>query len=100
MSRGTRRRSLGPTRVVPVEHARWAGYDGGVNPLLAVGVLVVSVAVMVAIMLFARRHAPPGSRVGDSDRSSGVFGFLGAGFVILLYIVVKYSGLAGSVTSC
>jgi hypothetical protein len=77
--------------MVPVEHQPRAGYGWGVNPLLAVGVLVASVAVMVSIMLFARRHAPPGSRVGDSDRSSGVFGFLGAGFVILLGFVIFLS---------
>ena len=62
-----------------------------VNPLIAVGILVACVAVMVALMLFARRHAPPGSRVGDSDRSSGIFGFLGAGFVILLGFVIFLS---------
>ena len=62
-----------------------------VTPLIAVGILVACVAVMVALMLFARRHAPPGSRVGDSDRSSGSFGFLGAGFVILLGFVIFLS---------
>ena len=50
------------------------------NPLLAAGVIVASVIVMVALMLWARRHAPPGGRFNDSDRASGPFGFLGSGF--------------------
>ncbi len=61
------------------------------NPWLAVGVIVVSAAVMVAAMLFVRRSAPPGGRFSDSDRASGVFGFLGAGFVILLGFVIFLS---------
>ncbi len=61
------------------------------NPLLATGVIVASVVVMVALMLWARRHAPPGGRFKDSDRASGPFGFLGAGFVILLGFVIFLS---------
>jgi hypothetical protein len=61
------------------------------NPWLAAGVIVVSAAVMVALMLFLRRHSPPGGRFADSDRASGVFGFLGAGFVILLGFVIFLS---------
>ncbi len=60
-------------------------------PLLAVGVIVASTAVMVAIMLWLRMHAPPGGRFSDSDRASGIFGFLGAGFVILLGFVIFLS---------
>ena len=61
------------------------------NPWLAVIVIVVSAAVMVAIMLWLRQHSPPGGRFADSDRASGVFGFLGAGFVILLGFVIFLS---------
>ncbi len=61
------------------------------NPWLAAGVIVISAAVMVALMLFLRRHSPPGGRFADSDRASGVFGFLGAGFVILLGFVIFLS---------
>jgi len=62
-----------------------------VNPWLAVGVIVVSAVVMTAIMLLLRKHAPPGGRFADSDRASGVFGFLGAGFVILLGFIIFLS---------
>lgn len=58
------------------------------NPWLAAGVIVASVVVMVALMLWVRRSAPAGGRFSDSDRASGVFGFLGAGFVILLGFVI------------
>jgi len=62
-----------------------------VNPLLASLVIAASVLVMVALMLVARRFAPPGGRFNDSDRASGPFGFLGAGFVILLGFVIFLS---------
>jgi hypothetical protein len=58
------------------------------NPWLAAGVIIASAVVMVAVMLLIRRSAPGGGRFSDSDRASGVFGFLGAGFVILLGFVI------------
>lgn len=58
------------------------------NLALAAGIIVGSVAAMVALMLFVRRHAPEGGHFKDSDRASGVFGFIGAGFAILLGFVV------------
>ena len=59
------------------------------NPWLAAGVIAASAIVMVAIMLFIRRRfAPAGGSFSDSDRASSVFGFLGAGFVILLGFVI------------
>lgn len=58
------------------------------NPWLAAGVIAASAIVMVAIMLFIRRSAPAGGSFSDSDRASSVFGFLGAGFVILLGFVI------------
>ena len=61
------------------------------NPLLAIGVIVISAVVMIALMLLLRRHAPSGGRFADSDRASGAFGFLGAGFVILLGFVIFLS---------
>jgi len=62
-----------------------------VNPLLAAIVIVVSTIVMITIMLLIRRVAPSGGFFADSDRASGVFGFLGAGFVILLGFVIFLS---------
>ena len=61
------------------------------NPWLAAGVIAASAIVMVAIMLFVRRSAPAGGSFSDSDRASSVFGFLGAGFVILLGFVIFLS---------
>ncbi len=61
------------------------------NPLLAIGVIVISAVVMIAVMLLLRRHSPSGGRFADSDRATGVFGFLGAGFVILLGFVIFLS---------
>ena len=58
------------------------------NPWLAAGVIIASVVVMVALMFLVRRRARPGGRFSDSDRASGIFGFLGAGFVILLGFVI------------
>ena len=61
------------------------------NPLLAAIVIVASAIVMIAVMLMIRRIAPGGGFFSDSDRASGVFGFLGAGFVILLGFVIFLS---------
>ncbi len=58
---------------------------------LAAGVIVGSTAFMVVAMLLLRRRAPAGGFFSDSDRASGVFGFLGAGFVILLGFVIFLS---------
>jgi len=55
---------------------------------LAVGVIAGCVAAMVVAMLAVRRRAPSGGHFRDSDRASGVFGFVGAGFAILLGFVV------------
>jgi amino acid transporter len=55
---------------------------------LAVGVIAGCVAAMVVTMLVVRRFAPAGGHFRDSDRASGVFGFVGAGFAILLGFVV------------
>ncbi len=58
----------------------------------AVGVIVASVVFMVVMMLLVRaRLAPDGGHFKDSDRASGVFGFVGAGFAILLGFVVLLS---------
>ena len=62
-----------------------------VNPLLAAIVIISSALVMIAIMLVIRRFGPSGGFFADSDRASGVFGFLGAGFVILLGFVIFLS---------
>lgn len=61
------------------------------NPYLAAAIIIVSVALAVAVMLAVRRRAPEGGFFSDSDRASGVFGFLGAGFVILLGFVIFLS---------
>ena len=61
------------------------------NPLLAAAIIVISAIVMITIMLLIRRVAPSGGFFADSDRASGVFGFLGAGFVILLGFVIFLS---------
>lgn len=58
----------------------------------AAGVIAGCVAFMVAVMLLIRsRFAPEGGHFRDSDRASGVFGFAGAGFAILLGFVVLLS---------
>ena len=51
-------------------------------------VLVATVAVAVAAMLFVRRSAPEGSYFADGDRASGVFGVLATGFAIFAGFVV------------
>ena len=62
------------------------------NVWFAAGVIAGSVAFMVALMLLIRtRFAPEGGHFRDSDRASGVFGFAGAGFAILLGFVVLLS---------
>jgi hypothetical protein len=54
------------------------------------GVLIVVAVTSIAIatMLLVRRRAPIGSYFADGDRASGVFGMLGAGFSILLALIV------------
>ena len=55
----------------------------------AAGVIAGSVAFMVALMLLVRaRLAPPGGHFASHDRAAAVFGFVGAGFAILLGFVV------------
>ena len=57
--------------------------------LVWAGVIVVVVTTAaVALMLFARRHAPAGSFFSDGDRAAGVFGVLATGFAVLLGFVV------------
>jgi hypothetical protein len=58
---------------------------------LAAIVIVVSAIVMITVMLLIRQVSPRGGFFNDSDRASGVFGFLGAGFVILLGFVIFLS---------
>jgi hypothetical protein len=59
---------------------------------LVVGVLVGSIALLVGIMLGVRKWlAPGGGHFRDSDRASSVFGFVGAGFAIMLGFVVLLS---------
>ena len=58
------------------------------NPWLAAGVIIASAVVMGTLMLLLRPVARPGGRFSDSDRASGIFSFLGAGFVILLGFVI------------
>jgi hypothetical protein len=61
------------------------------NPLLAIGVIVISAVVMIALMLLVRRHSPSRGRFAGSVGASSVFGFLGSGFVILLGFVIFLS---------
>ena len=61
------------------------------NPGLAAGVIVVSAAVMVAIMLFVRKHSPDGGLFVDTNRAADVSTFLGTGFAILLGFVIFLS---------
>jgi hypothetical protein len=66
---------------------------------LAAGVIAGSVAFVVALMLLIRaRLAPPGGHFRDSDRASGVFAFVGAGFAILLgfVILLSFEGYTGA----
>ena len=61
------------------------------KPLLAIGVIVISAVVMIALMLLVRRHSPSRGRFAGSVGASSVFGFLGSGFVILLGFVIFLS---------
>ncbi|WP_421118707.1 hypothetical protein ACE2AJ_15260 [Aquihabitans daechungensis] len=58
------------------------------NLFVCVLIVAASVAVGIALMLFARRRAPDGSWFHDGDRASGVFGVLATGFAVLLGLVV------------
>ncbi|WP_426571571.1 hypothetical protein [Aquihabitans sp. McL0605] len=58
------------------------------NLFVCVAIVAVSVAVGIALMLFARTKAPDGSWFHDGDRASGVFGVLATGFAVLLGLVV------------
>jgi hypothetical protein len=58
---------------------------------LAAGVIAGSAAAMVALMLAVRRRSPAGGWFRDSERAAGVFGFLGAGYAILLGFVILIS---------
>jgi hypothetical protein len=58
---------------------------------LAAGVIAGSVATLVALMLVVRRRSPAGGWFKDSERAAGVFGFLGAGYAILLGFVILIS---------
>ena len=51
-------------------------------------VLVATVGIAVAAMLFVRRRAPEGSYFSDGDRASGVFGVLATGFAIFAGFVI------------
>jgi len=64
---------------------------------LAIAVIAASTAGVVVAMLFLRaRVSPPGGHFRDSDRASGVFGFVGAGFAVLLGFVVLLTFVAYS----
>jgi hypothetical protein len=58
---------------------------------LAAGVIAGSVTTLVALMLVVRRRSPAGGWFKDSERAAGVFGFLGAGYAILLGFVILIS---------
>jgi preprotein translocase subunit SecG len=55
---------------------------------VALLIVVASAALAVVAMLLLRRRAPEGGAFSDSDRASGVFGLLGAGFAIFLGFVI------------
>jgi hypothetical protein len=59
-----------------------------VNLGIGAGIIAVSVAAMVALMLVLRRIAPEGGHFRDSDRASSVLGVIGLGFAIVLGFVV------------
>jgi hypothetical protein len=66
---------------------------------LAAGVIAGSVAFTVGLMLLVRATlAPQGGHFRDSDRASGVFSFVGAGFAILLgfVILLSFEGYTGA----
>jgi len=57
---------------------------------LALGILVVLLAVIVAVaaILLVRRGAPEGGYFADGDRAAGVFGVLATGFAIFAGFVI------------
>ena len=55
---------------------------------MAVGIVVVAVALAVTAMLFVRGRAPDGSFFADGDRASGVFGVLAGGFSVLVGFII------------
>jgi hypothetical protein len=59
-----------------------------VNLLYGALIVVMAASFAIAMMLLVRRRAPIGSYFADGDRASGVFGMLGAGFSILLALIV------------
>jgi hypothetical protein len=59
-----------------------------VNLLVAILIVVATVAVAIVLMLLARRRAPDGSHFNDGDRAAGVFGVLATGFSVLLGFIV------------
>jgi hypothetical protein len=59
-----------------------------VNLLLAIAIIVASVATAVVAILLVRRRAPEGSFFTDGDRASGVFGVLATGFAIFAGFVI------------
>lgn len=62
------------------------------NIWFAAGVIAACTAAAVVVMLLIRaRFAPAGGHFHEHDRASGVFGFVGAGFAILLGFVVLLS---------
>jgi len=69
-----------------------------VSPWLAALVIVASAGAIAGLMLLHRRVAPAGGHFKDSDRASSVFGFLGAGFAILLgfVILLTFEGYRGA----
>lgn len=58
------------------------------NLLLAIAIIVTSVAFAIVAMLLVRRRAPEGSFFTDGDRASGVFGVLATGFAIFAGFVI------------
>jgi hypothetical protein len=56
--------------------------------IVSVLVLLLTVAIAVAALLFVRRSAPEGGYFNDSDRAAGVFGVLATGFAVLLGFIV------------
>jgi hypothetical protein len=62
------------------------------NPLLAVAIIALAVALAITLMLLVRRFkAPPGGFFTDPDRAAGVFGVTGTGFAVLLAFVIFLS---------
>jgi hypothetical protein len=51
-------------------------------------IVMATVAIAVAAMLFVRRSAPEGSYFKDGDRASGVFGMLATGFAVFAGFVI------------